>query len=116
MALVMITHEGIDRREVQDLLHRRWPDVVMTNLEREVPTVTMSPSDAADLWRCRRGVEPLRIVIMPQHDRQVIASEVEAMPVVVIGRVAHDRRVLLGPVTSTAPGYIGRTEPVRRQR
>ena len=50
---------------------RRWPDVLLKEL------------DAAAHGRCRRGVEPLRIVIMPQHDRQVIASEVEPMPVVV---------------------------------
>jgi hypothetical protein len=31
----------------------------------------MSPADGADLGRCRRGVEPLRIV-MPQYDRQVV--------------------------------------------
>jgi hypothetical protein len=40
----------------------------------------MSPSDAADLGRCRRGVEPLRIVVMPQHDRQITAPSVEPMP------------------------------------
>ena len=44
--------------------------------------MAMTADDAADLGR-RRGVEPLRIVIMPQHDRQVIAPEVEPMPVVV---------------------------------
>ena len=29
MALVMVTHEGVDRREVEDVLRRRWPDVVV---------------------------------------------------------------------------------------
>ena len=70
MALVMVTHEGIDRHEVEAVLRRRWPDVVVKELEQEEPTVAMSPEDAADLGRCRRGVEPLRIVVMPQHDRQ----------------------------------------------
>ena len=32
--------------------------------------VAMSPADAADLGRSRRGIEPLRIVVMPQHPRQ----------------------------------------------
>ena len=42
------------------------------------------PGEAADLGRCRRGVEPLRIVVMPQHDRQTITSPViEAMTVLV---------------------------------
>jgi len=28
-ALVMITHEGIDQREVEVVLRRRWPDVAV---------------------------------------------------------------------------------------
>jgi hypothetical protein len=44
----------------------------------------MSPGEAADLGRCRRGVEPLRIVIMPQQDQQTITLPViEPMPLVV---------------------------------
>jgi hypothetical protein len=83
-ALVMITHEGIERREVQDALHHRWPDVVVKNLEREEPAVAMSPADAADLGRCRSGIEPLRITIMPQQDEQTITSQIiEPMPVLI---------------------------------
>jgi hypothetical protein len=83
-ALVMITHEGIDRREVQHVLHRRWPDAIVKSLEQEEPIAAMLPGDAADLGRCRRGVEPLRIVVMPQHNRQVIISPIiEPVPVVV---------------------------------
>ena len=83
-ALVMITHEGIDRHEVEDVLRRRWPEVVVKSLGQEEPTMAMSPEDAADLGRCRRGVEPLRIVVMPQQDRQTITAPViEAMPVLV---------------------------------
>jgi hypothetical protein len=78
-ALVMVTHEGVDRHEVEDALRRRWSDLVMKELEQEAPTVAMSPGDAADLGRCRRGVEPLRIVVMPEHDRQIAAP----MPVLV---------------------------------
>jgi hypothetical protein len=43
----------------------------------------MTADDAADLGRCRRGIEPLRVVIMPQYDRQVASPIVQAMPVVV---------------------------------
>jgi hypothetical protein len=83
-ALVLVSHQDIDRREVQDVLCHRWPDVVVKSLEHEEPAVAMSPSDAADLGRCRRGVEPLRIVIMPQQDRQPITSSIiQPMPVVV---------------------------------
>ena len=81
--MVQVTHEGIDQREVQDVLCARWPDVVVKSLEREEPAVAMSPEDAADLGRCHRGIEPLRIVVMPQHDRRIATPEVEPMPVVV---------------------------------
>jgi hypothetical protein len=56
-------HEGIDRHEVEAVLRRRWPNAVVKELEQEAPTVAMLPGDAANLGQCRRGVEPLRIVI-----------------------------------------------------
>ena len=45
--LVMVTHEGIDRREVEDVLRRRWPDVAVKALEQEEPAVAMIAGDAA---------------------------------------------------------------------
>ena len=41
-ALVMITHENVDRSEVVDVLRRRWPEVVVKSLEQEEPTVAMT--------------------------------------------------------------------------
>ena len=82
-ALVMITHEGIDWWEVLDALRRRWPAVVVKSLEQEEPTWVMTADDAADLGRCRRGVEPMRVVIMPQHEWQIASPVIEPMPVVV---------------------------------
>jgi hypothetical protein len=82
-ALVLIIHEGIDRRVVQDVLHRRWPVATVNELRHEEPAVAMTAEDAAALGRCRRGVEPLRIVIMPQHDRQGPSLATEPMPVLV---------------------------------
>ena len=79
----MITHEGVDHREVEDALRRGWPDFVLKDLEQEQPVVAMLPGDAADLGRCRRGVEPLRIVVMPQQEQQITAPVVEPMPVLV---------------------------------
>jgi hypothetical protein len=82
-ALVLISHEGIDRREVQDVLSPRWPNVAVKFLEHEEPTWVMTAEDAAGLGRCRRGVEPLRLVILPQRLRRMAtAPMVEAMPVV----------------------------------
>ena len=45
--------------------------------------MAMSRADAVDLGRCRRGIEPLRVAIMPQHDRQAASAGVELMPVLV---------------------------------
>jgi hypothetical protein len=81
-AMVLISHEDIERCEVLDILRQRWPDILVKSLEHEEPTWVMTAEDAADLGRRRRGVEPLRIVIMPQHDRQVAAPVIEPMPVV----------------------------------
>jgi hypothetical protein len=82
-ALVLISHEGVDRREVQNVLSHRWPNVAVKCLEHEEPTWVMTAEDAAGLGRCRRGVEPLRLVILPQRVRRMAtAPMVEAMPVV----------------------------------
>jgi hypothetical protein len=82
-ALLLVTHEGIEQSEVEDVLRHRWPAIVVKSLGDEVPTVAMPPRDAADLGRCRRGIEPLRIVIMPQQDRQIAAPLIEPMPILV---------------------------------
>jgi hypothetical protein len=82
-AVVMITHEGVDRHEVEAVMRRRWPDAIVKSLEREEPAVAMTADDAADLGRCRRGVEPLRVVIMPQQERQIASPVIEPMPVVI---------------------------------
>ena len=82
-ALVMITHGGVDWHEVEAVLRRRWPGVALKELGQERPTVAMTADDAADLGRCRRGIEPLRIVVMPQQDRQVASPVIEPIPVLV---------------------------------
>ena len=74
--MVLVSHEGIDRSEVQDVLQRRWPDVLVKKLGPEEPNCAMLPADAAELGRCRRGIEPFRIVIMPQREREEAASSV----------------------------------------
>jgi hypothetical protein len=82
-ALLLISHEGIERPDVEDVLRRRWPALVLKSLEHEAPVVTMAATDAAELGGCHRGIEPLRIVIMPQQDRQIAAPMIEPMPVLV---------------------------------
>ena len=83
-SLVMISHDGVARREVLDVLRPRWPDIVVKDLEAEEPTVAMSARDAANLGRCRRGAEPLRVVILPQRNRSIVMVPIiEPMPVLV---------------------------------
>ena len=56
----------------------------MKELEQEQPAVAMTTEDGADLRRCRRGIEPLRIVIMPQTDQRATTLPViELLPVLV---------------------------------
>ena len=83
---MLISHEGVDRRELLDVLRRRWPDVVLKDLEQEEPMWEMTPDDAADLGTRRRGVEPLRIMVMPQKITRVTVAplrEIEPMPMII---------------------------------
>ena len=73
-ALILVQHEGVDRHEVLTVLRRRWPTVILKDLERETPLSTMMVDDAVDLARSRRGVEPLRVIVLPQRDKQPAAS------------------------------------------
>jgi hypothetical protein len=87
VAMVMISHEGVDRRELVNVLRGRWPDVVLKDLEQEEPTWAMAAHEAAALGSRRRGVEPLQLTVMPQKiTRVTVASApviLEPMPVVV---------------------------------
>jgi hypothetical protein len=85
-ALIMISHHGIERWEVQDVLRRRWPSIVLKDLESEEPVWEMAANDAADLGSRRRGVEPLRITVMSQKITRVTVAHVpviQPMPVVI---------------------------------
>jgi hypothetical protein len=65
-ALVLIQHAGIHREDVLDILARRWPGIVMTNVRDAEPSWRMSVDQAAALGRRRRGIEGIRIVVPPQ--------------------------------------------------
>jgi hypothetical protein len=54
-AMVVISHEGVGRHEVLGVLRRRWPHVVVKELEHEEPTWAMTADGAAERGRCRRG-------------------------------------------------------------
>ena len=83
-ALLLISHQGVDRRDVLNVLCRRLPDVVLKDLQQEEPAWEMTADDAAELGSRRRGAEPLRIVVMPQKMQRVTVAPVpvvEPMPV-----------------------------------
>jgi hypothetical protein len=85
--LILVAHEGIERREVQDVLCRRWPSVMLMDLAQEEPAWEMTPNDSAYLGMHRRGIEPLRIMVMPQRITRVTVAPVSVilkpMPVVI---------------------------------
>jgi hypothetical protein len=83
-ALVLIRHAGIDRAKVADVLHRRWPDAIVGNVRSLSPSWEFAIEDAVELACARRGVEPLRIVVLPQrvhHPSGAQPVTVEPMPV-----------------------------------
>ena len=85
-ALVLVSHEGVDRHDVLDVLCRRWPSVMLKDLEHENPIWEMTPADAADLGTRRRGVEPLRVLVMSQKSSRVTVAPmpvIAPMPVVI---------------------------------
>ncbi len=66
-AFVLVRHPGVTRHEVAAVLRRRWSAAVVGEVGAVEPSWSMSAEDAADLARARRGVEPLRIVVLPQR-------------------------------------------------
>lgn len=74
------------------MLRRRWPEVAVAEVGALEPSWSMSVEDTTELARVRRGVEPLRIVVLPQrHDDPLLGGHtavveppvwLEPMPVV----------------------------------
>ena len=90
VTLVMITHEGTDRWEVQDVLQHRWPDVAAKELQQEQPTARR-----AALWVpiSDGAVEVPKSADRrhAQQDQQTItAPSVEPMPVLVVQMTVCD--------------------------
>lgn len=91
-AVVLVRHAGLERAEVADVLHRRWPDAAIGDVGSLSPSWEFAIEDAVELACARRGVEPIRLVILPQRSpasplgRDVGGSSAtifEAMPVLI---------------------------------
>jgi len=77
--LVLVQHRGIRRAVLSRLLRKRWPDIVLTDPGEIEPNAEMTVENAVSLACCRRGVEPLRVVVMQQR----MADDGWVVPVVV---------------------------------
>ena len=78
-AFLLMRHPGVTRHEVAAVLRKRWPAAVVGEVGAVEPSWSMSVQDAAELARARRGVEPMRIVVLAQRgantDERRCASE-----------------------------------------
>jgi hypothetical protein len=66
-AHVFVRHPGVAREEVAAVLHKRWPAALVGVVGASEPSWALSVKDAAGLARARRGVEPLRIVVLARR-------------------------------------------------
>jgi hypothetical protein len=74
-ALLLIRHAGVERAEVAAVLRRRWSAAAIGEVGAAEPSWSLSTADAAELARARRGVEPLRIVILAQRAADTSAGQ-----------------------------------------
>ena len=77
--MLLIQHVGIDREALWDVLERRWPHIIISDLADAVPASTLTVQETIHLAVARRGIEPIRVVIPAQHG----ADPGDAMPVVI---------------------------------
>lgn len=66
-AVVLIRHPGIVRADVADVLHRCWPGAIVGDVGSLSPSWEFAVEDAVELARAKRGVEPLRILVLSQR-------------------------------------------------
>lgn len=75
VAFVLVRHPGLARSEVAAVLRKRWPEIAVVDVDAAEPSWSMSTEDAAELARIRRGVEPLRVVVLPQRAADAAALD-----------------------------------------
>lgn len=81
-AMVVVDRGTVDRAEFSYVVQRRWAGAIVTDLADEQPSADMTISDAVELATLRRGAEPLRLLILPQHNLVSRAMAViEPMPI-----------------------------------
>jgi hypothetical protein len=66
VAVTLVKHPGLARADVWWALAGRWPDIVLTEIDNATPSNAMLADDAVSLALCRRGIEPVRIIVLEQ--------------------------------------------------
>jgi hypothetical protein len=74
-ALLLIRHAAITRAEVADVMRRRWPGTFIGDAGSLSPSWQFGVEDAAELGRARRGVEPIRLIVLAQRAADVSAFQ-----------------------------------------
>ena len=78
--MLIVGHAGIDRDTVWDVLERRWPTIMISDVGDALPVSTLTVPATIRLATARRGIEPIRIVVPAQHRDP---DWCDAMPVVI---------------------------------
>ena len=65
-AMVLAVHPHVPQAKMLTVLRQRWSDTVVLNLIGNEPSWRMDTDTAVLLSILRRGIEPLRAVVMPQ--------------------------------------------------
>jgi len=71
IAMVWVTHPDIPRISLLAVLRQRWPSTTVLSAVGNEPSWAMDTDTAVHLSTLRRGIEPLRAVVMPQGIHQL---------------------------------------------
>lgn len=71
-ACVLVRHPMLGAPAVQGVMRRRWPSMTVEPADECMPGFDWRTEDAVSLGLARRGMEPVRIVVMPQRDRHSV--------------------------------------------
>ena len=90
-AVVLVNHPGVVRQEVAEFFGRRWPESTVGDVGSASPSSEFAIGDVVELAHLRRGIEPLRLVVLAQRKSGIplegidgsSATGSEPMPVLV---------------------------------
>jgi hypothetical protein len=90
IVMALVRHPETTHAEIAEVFSRRWPEMTVGDVEVASPNWEIAVEDAVELARIRRGVEPLRILVLPRRssvhalNRELDGSSVtdsDAMPI-----------------------------------